>query len=158
VVLNRSLGYGTYITVVRDTSHLEPAAVLSLTTFDDWGGEQHFREMDVEISQWGNAGSRNNAQYAIQPFYIPGNLAPFIAPSGTLTHVLHWESGRASFKTVRGSSIHPGAPVAAEHVFTSQVPTPGKETFQLLFYVVDSEKSPMQKETEVVIEKFEYLP
>jgi hypothetical protein len=158
VVLNRSLGYGTYITVVRDTSHLEPAAVLSLTTFDDWGGEQHFREMDVEMSRWGDAGSRNNAQYGIQPFYIPGNLAPFLAPSGTLTHVLHWESGRASFKTVRGSSIHPGAPVAAEHVFTSQVPTPGKETFQLLFYVVDSEKSPMQKETEVVIEKFEYLP
>jgi hypothetical protein len=48
--------------------------------------------------------------------------------------------------------------VVAEHVFTTQVPTPGKETFQLLFYVVDSEKSPMQKEAEVVIEKFEYLP
>jgi hypothetical protein len=158
VVLNRSLGYGTYITVVRDTSQLEPAAVLGLNTFDDWGGEQHFREMDVEVSRWGNAASKNNAQYAIQPFYIPGNLAPFVAPSGTLTHVLHWESGRASFKTVRGSSDRPGAPVAAEHVFTSQVPTPGKETFQLLFYVVDSEKSPMQKETEVVIEKFEYLP
>jgi hypothetical protein len=158
VVLNRSLGYGTYITVVRDVSHLEPAAVLSLTTFDDWGGEQHFREMDIEASRWGNAASKNNAQYAIQPFYIPGNLAPFIAPSGTLTHVLHWESGRASFKTVRGSSVRPGAPVVAEHVFTSQVPTPGKETFQLLFYVVDSEKSPMQKDTEVVIEKFEYLP
>jgi hypothetical protein len=158
VVLNRSLGYGTYITVVRDTFQLEPAAVLSLNTFDDWGGEQHFREMDVEVSRWGNAASKNNAQYAVQPFYIPGNLAPFIAPSGTLTHVLHWESGRASFKTVRGSSDHPGAPVVAEHVFTSQVPTPGKETFQLLFYVVDSEKSPMQKETEIVIEKFEYLP
>jgi hypothetical protein len=158
VVLNRSLGYGTYITVVRDTSHLEPAAVLSLTTFDDWGGEEHFREMDVEMSRWGDAGSRNNAQYGIQPFYIPGNLAPFVAPSGTLTHVLHWELGRASFKTVRGSSDRPGAPVVAEHVFTTQVPTPGKETFQLLFYVVDSEKSPMQKETEVVIEKFEYLP
>jgi hypothetical protein len=158
VVLNRSLGYGTYITVVRDTSHLEPAAVLSLTTFDDWGGEEHFREMDIEMSRWGNAGSRNNAQYAIQPFYIPGNLAPFVAPSGTLTHVLHWESGRASFKTVRGSSIRPRAPVVAEHVFTSQVPTPGRETFQLLFYVVDSEKSPMQKDAEVVIEKFEYLP
>lgn len=158
VVLNRSLGYGTYITVVRDTSHLEPAAVLSLTTFDDWGGEQHFREMDIEMSRWGNAGNKNNAQYAIQPFYIPGNLAPFVAPSGTLTHVLHWESGRASFKTVRGPSDRPGAAVVAEHVFTTQVPTPGKETFQLLFYVVDSEKSPMQKEAEVVIEKFEYLP
>src|ERR1700733_5995280 len=30
----RSLGYGTYITVVRDTSRLEPAAILSIDTFD----------------------------------------------------------------------------------------------------------------------------
>ena len=158
VVLNRSLGYGTYIAVVRDTSHLEPAAVLSLTTFDDWGGEQHFREMDIEMSRWGDKDSKTNAQYGIQPFYIPGNLSPFIAPAGTLTHVMHWESGRASFKTYRGASIQPGAPLVADHVFTSQVPDPGKETFQLLFYVVQSEKSPMQKDDEVVIEKFEYLP
>ena len=40
--LSRSLGYGTYIIVVRDVTHLEPAAVLSLNTFDDWGGDQHF--------------------------------------------------------------------------------------------------------------------
>jgi hypothetical protein len=43
-------------------------------------------------------------------------------------------------------------------VFTFGVPTPGQETFQLLFYVVASEKSPLKKENEVVIEKFEYLP
>jgi len=30
-------------------THLEPAAVLSMNTFDDWGGDQHYREMDVEF-------------------------------------------------------------------------------------------------------------
>jgi hypothetical protein len=158
VVLTRSLGYGTYVVVVRDVSHLEPAAVFSTTTFDDWGGEQHYREMDTEISKWGDAENRNNAQYGIQPFFVPGNVAPFVAPPGTLTHSLHWESGRASFTTVRSSSMQPGASVVSEHVFTSGVPTPGQETFQLLFYVVASEKSPLQKENEVVVEKFEYLP
>jgi len=158
VVLTRSLGYGTYITVVHDTSHLEPAAVLSMTTFDDWGGDQHYREMDIEHSKWGDAESKNNSQYGIQPFYVPGNTSPFTPPSGTLTESLHWESGRASFKTVRGASADGNGPVVAEHVFTSGVPTPGKETFQFLFYVVASDKSPMQKENEVVIEKFEYLP
>jgi hypothetical protein len=48
--------------------------------------------------------------------------------------------------------------VVAEHVFTSGVPSPGQEKFQFLFYVVASDKSPMQKEAEVVVEKFEYLP
>jgi hypothetical protein len=158
VVLTRSLGYGTYIVVVRDTSHLEPAAVLSMTTFDDWGGEQHYREMDIEHSKWGDAASKNNSQYGIQPFFVPGNVAPFTSPSGTLAQSLHWESGRASFKTVRGSSIDGNGPLVSEHVFTSGVPTPGKETFQFLFYVVASEKNSLQKESEVVIEKFEYLP
>ena len=74
VELTRSLGYGTYIVVVGDTSHLEPAAVLSMNTFDDWGGAQHYRELDVEMSRWGDAANKNNAQYGIQPFYIPGNV------------------------------------------------------------------------------------
>ena len=51
--ISRSLGYGTYIVTVRDTSQLEPAAVLSMNTFDDFGGEQHFRELDIEMSQVG---------------------------------------------------------------------------------------------------------
>jgi hypothetical protein len=50
------------------------------------------------------------------------------------------------------------APVVSEHVFTSGVPTPGQETLQFLFYVVASEMNPMQKDTEVVVDKFEYLP
>ena len=158
VELTRSLGYGTYIVVVRDTTHLEPAAVLGMNTFDDWGGDQHYREMDIELGRWGDATSKNNAQYGIQPFYVPGDVAPFTAPSGTLTHSLHWESGRASFKTVRGSSPHSGATVVFEHVFTSGVPSPGQEKFQFLFYVIASDKNPLKKENEVVVEKFEYLP
>jgi hypothetical protein len=156
--LTRSLGYGTYIWVARDVTHLEPSAVLSFNTFDDWGGEQHFRELDVEMSRWGDAANKNNAQYAIQPFYIPGNLARFTAPAGTLTYVMHWEAGRVSFKTVRGASVHPGAEVVSERVFTSQVPSAGKEVAEMLFYIVDSAHSPMQNDSEVVIEKFEYLP
>ncbi len=156
--LTRSLGYGSYTVTVREIAHLEPAVVLSMNTFDDWGGDQHYRELDVEISRWGDASSKNNAQFGIQPFYVPDNVAPFTAPAGTLTHSMHWESGRASFKTVRGSSMQPGAPVVAEHVFTSGVPSPGQETLQLLFYVVPSDKNPLQNESEVVVEKFEYLP
>jgi hypothetical protein len=155
--LNRSLGYGTYNFVVGDTTHLEPAAVLSLNTFDDWGGDQHYRELDIEMSRWGDGANKDNAQFGIQPFYVPGNVAPFVVPSGVLTHSMHWESGRASFKTVRGSAIRPGAPIVAEHAFTSGVPSAGQEKFQFLFYVVASDTNPLRHENEVVIEKFEFL-
>jgi len=129
-----------------------------MSTFDEEGGDQHYREIDVEMGRLGEATKKNNAQYVVQPFYVPGNVAPFKAPPGTLTHSMHWESGRVSFKTVRGSSMDSGAPVVSEHVFTSGVPTRGKEVLVLLLYVVASDQSPLQKEQEVVIEKFEYLP
>jgi hypothetical protein len=158
LTLSRSLGYGTYNIVVRDTYHLEPAAVLSMTTFDDWANEQHYREMDIEMGQWGDASNTNNAQYAVQPFYVPGNVAPFRAPPGALTHSLRWESGRASFRTIRDSGSGSGTKVIAEHVFTSGVPEPGQERFLLMFYDVASDKTPLQQGGEVVIEKFEYLP
>jgi hypothetical protein len=158
VISDRNFGYGTYITVVRDVSRLEPSTILSFTTFDDWGGEQHYREMDTEFGRWGEPDRKSNGQFGIQPFYVPGNLDPFNAPAGPLTSSMHWESGRASFETLRGESTHGDAPVVAQHVFTSGVPTPGKETFQFLFYVVASEKAPETKEAEVVIEKFAYLP
>jgi hypothetical protein len=158
VVLNRGLGYGTYIWTVQDTTRLEPAIVLSMNTFDDWAGEQYYREMDVEISRWGDGASKNNAQYGIQPFYLPGHVSAFDAPPGTLTHVMRWESGRVKFKTFRGNSAAAGAPLVAEHEFTSGVPSPGQERVQLFFYVIASDKYPLQKGSEVVIDKFEYLP
>ncbi len=43
-----------YVVVVRDTSHLEPAAAFSLTAFDDSAGDQHYHEMDIENSKWGD--------------------------------------------------------------------------------------------------------
>ena len=158
MVLNRSLGYGTYLATVRDTSHLEPAAVFSMITFEEWGGDQYYREMGVEISRWGDAANKNNSQYVIQPFYIPGNVSAFSAPSGTLTYLLRWESGRASFKTFRGASVGAGAPLVSEHVFSSGIPSPGQAKIHLIFYVIATDKNPLQKDSEVVIEKLEYLP
>ncbi len=69
ISLNRSFGYGAYSVTVRDTSHLEPAAVLSMFTFEEWAGDQHYRKMDLEVSRWGDAANKNNVRYVIQPFY-----------------------------------------------------------------------------------------
>jgi len=158
VILGRSLGYGTYRVVVRDTSHLEPAVVLSMHTFDESGGDQHYREMDVEMGHWGDPASKNNVQFGVQPFYIPGNVVQFQAPSGPVTHTLVWEPSRATFKTVRGPSANATTKPVYEHIFTAGIPTPGQEFLELMLYFVASDNSPLQKGAEVVIEKFEYLP
>jgi len=155
--LTRSLGYGTYVLTIRDTSHLQPAVVLSMYTFDEWHGDQYYREMDVEISRWGDAASKNNAQYGVQPFYIPGNIYPFNAPTGPLTYSMRWKSGSVTFTTAHASHGATNS-LVAEHEFTSGVPSPGQEQVKLEFYVIPSDKYPLQEGSEVVIEKFEYLP
>jgi hypothetical protein len=84
VKLARSLGYGTYWFTVRDVAHLEPSTVLTLPTWDGVGAENNRRELDTEISRWGNA-ANDNAQYVVQPYYIPVNIVRFSVPSGVLT-------------------------------------------------------------------------
>jgi hypothetical protein len=157
VSLTRSLGYGSYIFVVQDTGHFGPSAALGLYTNDDFRTDDIPGELDIELGRWGIADSKN-AQYVVQPFYVPENVSRFTAPAGVLTHMLRWESGRASFKTVRGSGIGTGAATVSEHIFTSAVPTPAKETVHMGLYSYRPTKTSSQQPVEVVIEKFEFLP
>lgn len=153
VVLTRSLGYGTYSMVVSDTSQLEPAATLSMITWDDLGVEQNHREIDIEISRWGDPASKN-AQYVVQPFYVAANVMRFTAPAGRTTHTFRWAPNFVSFKSVHGA----GSREIASHELTSGVPTPGGESVRLNLYLFGYPPTPLQKEAEVVIEKFEFLP
>lgn len=157
VSLTRSLGYGSYTFVVQDSGHLGPSAVLGLYTADDFRTDNVRSELDVELSRWGNPEAKN-AQFVVQPFYIPENISRFMAPPGVLTHSFRWDPGRASFKTVRGSGIAPGAVPVSEHVFTSGIPTPADEKVHIDLYDYHHSKTSLQQPAEVVIEKFEYLP
>ena len=157
VSLTRSLGYGTYSFSVRDCSHLEPAAVFGMFTWDYAGADQNYREADIEISHWGDPASKNG-QYVLQPFYIPANVARYTVPSGALTHSFRWEPGRMTFRTVHGFKSGTGGQAVAERVFTAGVPSPGIESVRMNLYVFKSGKIPLKNGTEVVVEKFEYLP
>ena len=156
VILKRELGHGTYLFTVHDVSGLDPAAALGLLTWDTEGVDQNHRELDVEISRWGDP-KLPNAQYVVQPFYVPANVARFSAPAGTLTHSFRWEPGRVVFRTFRGARAAEGAQVA-RHEFTSGIPTPGGERVRMNLYYFRYAPAPPQKDVEVVIERFQYVP
>jgi hypothetical protein len=156
VILNRTLGYGTYAFVVRDTSHLDPAATMGMFTWDDQGADQNHRELDIEISQWGDP-SIPNAQYVVQPYYVPANVVRFTPPPGRATHSFRWEPGRVLFRTVRGTGS--GAePAVAQHEFTSGVPVPGGERVRINLYFFRYSPIPPRNDVEVLIERFQYFP
>ena len=157
VNLTRSLGYGTYKFAVQDSAHLSDSSVLGIFTLDERLGEETRIEMDIELSRWGKPGSKN-AQYVIQPYYIPVNIARFAVPPGEFTHVLRWQPDSASFKTVSGTVAGPGAKGISEHTFTSGIPAAAGETVHIDLFDFYHSKSTSQHPAEVVIEKFEYLP
>lgn len=148
VSLTRSLGYGSYRITMQDVGHLEPAAVFSVFSWDDAGPP---REFDIEISRWGERASKN-AQFVVQPYYVPANVWRYLLPSGPHTQAIQWEPGRLLF-----SAIQQGRTIA-EHRFTSGVPSPGNELVHLNLYVYDNKSNPLRETTEVVIESFQYLP
>jgi hypothetical protein len=113
---------------------------------------QNHREIDIELSQWGDPVSKNS-QFAIQPFYVPANVFRFNSPAGAMTHSFRWEPSRVSFKSHRAANE-----LLAQHVFSSGIPAPGGERVHLNLYTFGKSRTPQQNGIEVVIEKFEYLP
>lgn len=156
VTLANHLGYGTYRFQVRDTSEFEPAAALSMFTYDDLASEHH-REMDIEISRWGDPKNKNG-DYVVQPYSFPENKVIFELPGGTLTHSLRWQAGRATFETFRGVADGATASAYQKSIFATGIPSPGGEAIVIDFCNFKFSKRPLQNEAEAVVEKFQYLP
>jgi hypothetical protein len=157
VKLTRSLGYGTYRFQVRDVSQLEPSALLTLITWDGLGTESNRHELDVELGRWGYL-DNTNVKYVVQPYYVPADSVAFRVPPGLHTHSFQWEPGKVTFSTVAGSGNTIDARVINQHVFTTGVPSPEGESVRIALYVFYQGHISLEKENEVVIEKFEYLP
>jgi hypothetical protein len=154
--LTRSLGYGTYRFQVRDVSHLEPSALLTLITWDGVGTESTRRELDVELGRWGQL-DNTNVNYVVQPYYVPANIIAFRTPPGVYTHSFHWEPGQVMFSSVAGPGNR-GARVINQHMFTSGVPSAEGKSVRISLYVFRQGHIPLKHENEVIIDKFEYLP
>jgi hypothetical protein len=158
VRMTRDLGYGTYAFVVRDISSLERSAVLTQFSWDGAGPEQNRRELAFEMSRWGSPYDNDNMGFVVQPYYIPTNIVRFRAPSGLLTNSFRWEPGRVTFTTYPGSHIAGGVAPVSQHVFTSGIPIPNGHATRMNLYIFEKGEVPLQRENEVVIEKFAYYP
>ena len=155
--LTRSLGYGTYRFVVQDTVHLPTSAVLAMFTRDDRQNPEDAAEMNIELSHWGKQTNRN-ADYVVQPYYVPENTVHYNVTAGPVTYELRWEPGIATFRTSSGDSTTPAKHKIMDHVFKSGIPIPTAETVHINFYDFRHSKSGLHHPVEVVVERFEYLP
>lgn len=156
ISLTRSLGYGSYRAVLADTSQLPPSVAAEMYIWDELGTDPNHREMNIQISQWGNPQDKN-AQFVVQPFYVPTNVVRFTVPRGAVSCSFRWEPGKVDFRTVQVAGGVPPHEIA-KHEFTSGIPVPGSESVHLCLYVYGTNPDPIPDLVEVVVDKFEYLP
>ena len=156
VALPRSLGYGTYRFVISESTPLPPSAALVMFIRDDRQDSDDRIDMDIELSRWGKA-SHSNADFVVQPYYIPQNTVTFNVPAGLMTYVLQWEPGTAEFRATKGAMMSPGADVM-DHVFTSGIPVPADETVHLALYDFQHSRSGLRHPVEILVQRFEYVP
>src|SRR5262252_2670510 len=149
VQTTRSLGYGTYIVDVRDTSRLDPAAAFSLYTWDALGADHNYREMNVDISRWGDPRSMI-AQYVVQPESVAANVFRFAIPPGLVTHSFRWAPSQVSFKTTQRSAMRRGDALVAERQFSAGVPVVGAEKVYMTLLFNRAARAPAN-DVEVVV-------
>jgi hypothetical protein len=159
VYLLDSLGYGTYtVQVSSRLDQLDPNTVAApLFTYSVPG-----QELDVEYS--GSGGlipSPNNAQFVVQPYTVPGNLARHIQPpTGQFTAQMEWRADHVTFRSWNGWSEDPAAAdVIAEWTHGGRsIPLPGQERVHINLWLLNGMAPAHGVGDEIVIRSFSFRP
>jgi hypothetical protein len=171
VILQQSLGYGTYVFHTNSRiDALDPNAVLGLFTWDSEAAHPTHREMDIEVSQWGDPTNASNAQFIVQNTSNVcgiGNCVrfPLTVPAADrhMTFYIVWSPGRVEYRAYRGQ--YWGTPTASalvrKWVYTGTspaVPVPGKETIRFNLWLFNGAPPINGLGNEVIIENFLFRP
>lgn len=148
VILDKSLGYGTYIFQTRGrVDLLDPNAVAGMFTWET-APEVHNREIDIEIARWGIAGDPTAWQGAIQPCHqcpqqCPANCQRFALAlddqDNDMTFYIVWLADRVTIRGYRGRHLMnpPAERLVGAWTYTGPlVPAPGKETIRVNFWLL----------------------
>jgi hypothetical protein len=153
-----SFGFGTYsFDLGSDPTRIDSNLVLGLFTWRDSISDDHpeygHRELDIELSRWGQPDNPENADYITQPYSLPEHMLRFFFPTGFSysTHTLAWSHGIVRFTSSAGGRV------VRDQVMNRQVPESGGETVHFNLWSVKPRLAG-DGITEVVIKNFSFKP
>lgn len=167
VVLQQSLGYGTYIFLTNSrVDILDANAVLGLFTWDSKIYHPTHREIDVEFARWGNRNEYTNAQFVVQPAsQCPGspNCSRFRVnltdANKYVTTYMTWKPGLVEFRSYKGKYLNNPPESALIHKWSkTEAPKKGKENIRFNFWLFNGTAPFNGKNSETIIEKFIFRP
>jgi len=153
VILDRSLGYGTYtFRIATPIGDLDPNITLGLFTWDD-NPASHHREIDIEFARWGNALDPTNAQFVVQPSDQAGNLMRFAQPlAAPSVHSFTWRAKSVTFASTDAT----GQAIAGWRYAGRNVPRAGQERTHLNLWLDKGAPPVNGAEQEVVVSSFSF--
>jgi hypothetical protein len=160
IILDQPLGYGTYTFDVKSAvNDFDPNVVLGLFTWDTNPGDYN-REIDIEISKFGNAADSTNAGFTVQPYDATGHQHRFAVDTTRRTrYSFDWTPDQVDFLAVRGrkSSI-------ADWSFSEAingagtVPDAGQAQVRINLWLFRGNAPTDGQPVEVVISNFSFTP
>ena len=145
-----SLGYGTYTWVLASRlDNLDPNMVLGLFTYDSDPAFNN-REIDIEVSRWGNALDPTNAQFVVQPYAHPGNLQRITqGPTMPSTLSFTWTATGISFSA-------PGASPATWTYTGPDSPPDGAASPDINFWLNGGHAPAHGQGAQVIVQSFTF--
>ena len=152
VINTQSLGFGRYEFELDSTvDRLDPNVVLGLFTYSD-DPAYHHREIDIELSRFGDASDRTNGQDVVQPYQRAGNLRRITLPAvPSSTNSFDWQPNAVTFAS---SSAAPSAWTYAG----PDVPQPGSEQVHMNLWLFRGAPPQNGTTVEVVVKRFTFTP
>lgn len=166
IIMNRSLGYGTYLFYTSGRLDLlSPSTVAGLYTFDCTAADLDYRELDFEFSKFGNAADATNAQYAVQPWSTSGNVRRYtvdLCAQQDLTLAMAWGEGSVTFVTLKGhlqpNEIATGEVVDIWEYTGPDLHSPGHENPRVNLWFFNGVAPPSGNPEELVLSDFKFFP
>jgi hypothetical protein len=106
IVMQKTLGYGTYaFHIASPVNALDPNVVLGLFTWSDQPAFNN-REIDFEGGRWSYPADYQNAQFVVQPWYLPGQLVRYRIPPLATNSVpsFTWQTNAITFLCATGTT------------------------------------------------------
>ena len=170
IILNESLGYGTYVLQTNSrVDNFDPNVVFGFFTWDPIAKEYIFREIDIEIAKWGNPGIIGNAQF-VKQFPTFCNACPGCGDNCSryeinqsdgnlkLTYYLVWQPGFIELRVYRNH--HGMSPLSSDLVaskkWTTDIVAPGQENIRMNFWLYNGSAPTNGQNHSILLTDFQY--
>lgn len=158
----QAFGNGTFsFTLASRVDQLDENVVLGMFTWDETAQPENYREMDIELSRWGNP-TEANAQFVVQPGQRDGNRRRFyLQLQGPLsTHRFVWSASAIRFSCFDGriSTHDPGSPIQAWTYTGPGVPSAGPVHARINLWLYRGKPPADGQSVQVVVQAFQFIP